>query len=162
MREEPVKKRLQAVYKYPQEHSSSQSFPRPSQLIDPSRQLPLASLPVACRASGLDIVQGSIALSHLQNWLLCLEFCKRLLRVPHPWRGASEEKIHLLEGSLVRLGVQGPDYRYRNDIGDSKDVKRRRPNPYQWCISKRLQRRGKQSFFYFYFFPPKKDLKKSR
>lgn len=122
-REEPPKQRPQGVYR---------------QGIHLSRQPPLASLPVACRASSLDIVEEPIVLPHLQIRLLCLELCKRLLRVPDPWRGASEEEIHLLESSLVCLGVQGPDYRYRNDIGDSEDVKRRRTNPCRVVLARGL------------------------
>ena len=54
--------------------------------------------------------------------ILLFEDGKVLLGLPVPDAVRREEKVHFLEGALIRLGVQAVDHRQRDDVGNTEDV----------------------------------------
>lgn len=50
------------------------------------------------------------------------EHLEVLLRVPVPGGVGGKEKIHLLQGALVGLGVESPNHRQGYCVGDTEDV----------------------------------------
>ena len=54
--------------------------------------------------------------------VLFLEQGEGALGVPVPPRGRGEEQVHLLEGALVGLGVEGPDDGEGEDVDGAEDV----------------------------------------
>ena len=55
-------------------------------------------------------------------WILFFENGEVLLSLPVPDAVSREEKVHFLEGALIRLRVQAVDHGQRDDIGNTKDV----------------------------------------
>lgn len=54
--------------------------------------------------------------------VLSLETGEGPLRVPVPGRFGREEQVHVLEGALVALRVEGPDHGDGDDVADGEDV----------------------------------------
>lgn len=77
-----------------------------------------ASLGVISRGRG----NSSMAADNV--WVLGLDARKVALRLPVPDAVAREDKVHLLERALVRLGVQRPDRDDAEHVDAAKDVQR--------------------------------------
>ena len=54
--------------------------------------------------------------------ILLFENSKVLLGLPVPDAVRREEKVHFLEGALIRLGIQAVDHGQRDDVGNTEDV----------------------------------------
>ena len=79
----------------------------------------------ADRETGLGVEDGVTTLGSLDELrILLLENLEVLLSLPVPDAVGREKQIHLFEGALVGLGIQGPDHRNRDRVRCGKDVVR--------------------------------------
>lgn len=79
----------------------------------------------AATAGAKQAVLGIRAMERLDELrVLLLDLGKVLLGVPGPGAVAGEDEVHLLEGALVGLGVQGPDGDNGQRVDGTKDVQR--------------------------------------
>lgn len=82
-----------------------------------------AALPSRLGKTRLGVDDRLAALGGLHELgVLLLEDREVLLGLPIPDAVGGEEEVHLLEGALVRLGVQAVDHGQRDDVGDAEDV----------------------------------------